>query len=390
MRILIVTTRYGEGLGGKENYLVALAAALEAAGHTVRVATRADDAFREFAGGERFTAGRTQLAHAHAADVHLLATSAAARAWALPAYRAHFYALTFPLAALCFARALAPALAPHVAWADVVHYDGTGRELLGHATLRQCEKHGKALVICPHLHVGSWGDGAPDLALYARASGLIAKTEVEAAVLGGGPRVAVIGNGPYLPVKGDADALAARLGGRGPTLLFVGRRTASKGWPLVLAALPEVLAAHPDARLVALSPRDDGAPTGHPQPHVHVLAGASEADKDAAYQLATVVVLPSAAEAFGMAVVEGWSHGVPAVVSDIPTLTEVVTRAGGGRVVPRDPRALAAALNALLGDPGAARALGEAGRAEVDAHYRWDTIAARTVDLYTAARERAL
>lgn len=375
MNVLVVTTRYGEGLGGKENYLVALTAELSARGHAVRVRARADDPFPEFAGPARFTAGRVSTARAHAADVRLLPPPGVL-AW--PCWRLHFRDATFPIAATCFALALGSALEEDVRWADVVHYDGTGRELLGHAALRLCEKYRKAFVVCPHLHAGRWGDSAPDLALYARAQGLIAKTEVEARLLGGGPRVAVIGNGPYLPVPGDAAALEARLGGPAPTVLFVGRRTESKGWPLLLDAFRRVRAAVPAARLVALSPLDDPG-AGEPAPGVHQLAGASEADKDAAYRLATVLALPSAAEAFGMAVVEGWSHGVPAVVADIPTLREIVTRANGGAVVPRTAAAVADALIGYLARPV---------RVTAPAEYSWDRIAAATLGVYDAARSR--
>lgn len=373
MNVLIVTTRYGEGLGGKENYLVALAAELARAGHAVRVVTRADDAFPEFSGPARFTAGRAALTHRHAADVRVLP---APGAWAWPCWRLHFHDAAFGLAAACFANALSPALDPHVAWADVVHYDGTGRELLGHVALRLCEKHRRAFVVCPHLHVGSWGDSAPDLALYARAHGLIAKTQVEAAVLG--PRATVIPNGPYLPVAGDARALEARLGGPAPTVLFVGRRTESKGWPLILDAFRRVRAAHPDARLLALSPSDD-AGAGAPVDGVHQLAGAGEETKDAAYRLATVLAVPSAAEAFGMAMVEAWSHGVPVVASDIPTLREIVTAARGGQVVPRTAAAFAEALTHALAHPA---------RVALDARFGWDAIAAATVQVYDAARTR--
>ena len=45
MKLLFVTTRFGEGLGGKENYLVSLARTLVERGHVVRVLARSDDAF---------------------------------------------------------------------------------------------------------------------------------------------------------------------------------------------------------------------------------------------------------------------------------------------------------------------------------------------------------
>jgi starch synthase len=47
-----------------------------------------------------------------------------------------------------------------------------------------------------------------------------------------------------------------------------------------------------------------------------------------------------------------------------------------------DPDALAAALNALISDPGRAAALGRAGRERAVAEFSWVQIAAQTAQLY--------
>ena len=392
MKITFVTTRYGEGLGGKENYLVALARALVAAGHAVRVLTRAVDAFPELAGDARFTSRRPPVAYTgpDGIEVRTVAPRGRARQLVRPAYRLHFYRSTFWLAAWLFARALAPELAESIAWADIVHYDGTGRELLGYAAAEACRVAGRRMVVCPHLHAGRWGDSAPDLALYRGAAGVIAKTQVEAAVLEAGgvarDRVAVIGNGPHLPAVGDPDQLAKRLGHPGPYVLFVGRRTEAKGYPVLRSAMERVWSRFPKVHLLALSPADDVQRAAHRDKRVHELPAASEADKDAAYRLAQVLALPSEAEAFGMVIVEAWSRGVPVVVSRIPTLEEIVTEGITGRLVEPTVEPLAAALIDLLDRPDAAREMGAAGRAVVERDYRWDAIAQATLALYERAR----
>jgi len=54
-----------------------------------------------------------------------------------------------------------------------------------------------------------------------------------------------------------------------------------------------------------------------------------------------------------------------------------------GLVVPSgDANALAAALNALLGDPARRRRMGENGRAQVEAKYAWARIGAALADVY--------
>jgi starch synthase len=71
--------------------------------------------------------------------------------------------------------------------------------------------------------------------------------------------------------------------------------------------------------------------------------------------------------------------GIPEVVADGET---------GLLVPPEDPDALAAALNALLRDPGRARAMGQAGRERAVAEFGWDAIAAQTAGLYAELVKR--
>lgn len=51
-------------------------------------------------------------------------------------------------------------------------------------------------------------------------------------------------------------------------------------------------------------------------------------------------------------------------------------------VPPRDPEALAEALDALVADPGRREAVGRAGRCHAETAYSWEPIAARTLEIY--------
>src|SRR5260370_13942884 len=73
------------------------------------------------------------------------------------------------------------------------------------------------------------------------------------------------------------------------------------------------------------------------------------------------------------AVVGSAVGGIPEVVSDGQT---------GLLVPPDDPAALAVALNALVGDPARAAAMGRAGRERAVAEFGWQAIAAPTAALY--------
>ncbi|HEY8480441.1 MAG TPA: glycosyltransferase [Spirillospora sp.] len=91
-------------------------------------------------------------------------------------------------------------------------------------------------------------------------------------------------------------------------------------------------------------------------------------------------------EPFGMVPLEAMACGVPVVASAVGGhLDTVVDGVTGALVPPRDPRAAAAAVRALLDDPAARAAMGRAGTGRVRAHYAWARVAAATVEAYRHA-----
>jgi glycosyltransferase involved in cell wall biosynthesis len=97
-------------------------------------------------------------------------------------------------------------------------------------------------------------------------------------------------------------------------------------------------------------------------PGIHRLGGVDRAEKAALYAGALAVVLPSWLEGYGYPPLEGYAHGTPAIVSDLPALRETAG-AGARYVPPGDERALAAALAELAGDDALRRRLAAAGAA---------------------------
>lgn len=89
-----------------------------------------------------------------------------------------------------------------------------------------------------------------------------------------------------------------------------------------------------------------------------------------------VVAYPTSFEGFGMPPMQALYFGKPCVASDLPVFRSVF----GDRLEyfpPGDAGALAAAIDAQLGDPGRSRARGEAGRAYVLGNFTWDHAARR-------------
>jgi glycosyltransferase involved in cell wall biosynthesis len=99
-------------------------------------------------------------------------------------------------------------------------------------------------------------------------------------------------------------------------------------------------------------------------------------DLGSLYAGALAVVLPSWVEGFGLTPVEGIAAGVPAIVSDLPVLREVL---GGGAlyVRPGDADGMADALLLVARDPALRARLLAAGRAAI-APLSWAETARRT------------
>jgi glycosyltransferase involved in cell wall biosynthesis len=91
-------------------------------------------------------------------------------------------------------------------------------------------------------------------------------------------------------------------------------------------------------------------------------------------------------EPFGIVPLEAMACGVPVVATAVGGMLDtVVPEVSGLHVPPRDPAALATALQRLLGDEHARQQMGAAGRLHATRHYGWDTVAADTLISYRTA-----
>jgi glycosyltransferase involved in cell wall biosynthesis len=165
-------------------------------------------------------------------------------------------------------------------------------------------------------------------------------------------------------------------------LLFAGNREPRKGLPALLAGYARLRAADPLVPpLVLAGPAGWGAPVGT-APGVRLAGYLPDQALRRVVSGAAALVFPSRYEGFGLPPLEALACGVPAVVSDLPVLREVL--AGHATYVPvGDPEALAAALAAVLGDDG-----GPAARAARRAHaatFTWARCAAATRGAYEVA-----
>ena len=216
-------------------------------------------------------------------------------------------------------------------------------------------------------------------------------------------RVHIVRNGIDTDVWYPADELESSPGesvltdigvdrGR-PIVAFVGRITRQKGVPVLLRAAASL---PPEVQLVLCAGQPDtpelaaevtGLVTGLQMDRSGVIWIPEMLSKPEVIQLlshATVFACPSLYEPLGIVNLEAMACGTAVVASRVGGIPEVVSDGETGLLVPPDdPAALAGALNALVGDPGRAGAMGAAGRKRAVAEFGWDAIAAQTVGLYT-------
>ena len=98
--------------------------------------------------------------------------------------------------------------------------------------------------------------------------------------------------------------------------------------------------------------------------------------------MAQLMVMPSHAEGQPLAVLEALAAGVPVVASRVGGLPALLSGGAGVLVPPKNPPALAAALDALLADPTRCRAMGERGRLHVEQHHAREAVAQRLSAIY--------
>ena len=182
----------------------------------------------------------------------------------------------------------------------------------------------------------------------------------------------------------------ARLGLAGPYMLHAGRSTAGKGIDELLAAHALLRHTHPEVTLLLAG--DAGAPLPAGAAAEPGVLRAGRLDRAMLWDAvagATAVVVPSFLESLSLLAVEAWAVGRPALLNAVsPALAGQAARSGGA-VLYRGPAGLAEAAAGLLDSPERARALGAAGRAFVEAGYRWEVVLDGVRDLVQEAESRA-
>ena len=174
-----------------------------------------------------------------------------------------------------------------------------------------------------------------------------------------------------------------------PLVLFVGRLRYYKGVEVLIAAMRDIA---PPARalIVGAGPMESAwksaAQSLGVAERVCFVGSVSDEELPAYYQAASVFVLPSIhpSETWGAVQVEAMASGLPCISTELGTGTSYVNLDGvtGLVVPPRDPRALARAIEMLLADEPLRTRLGAAARERAWREFTHDVMIDKTLALY--------
>lgn len=377
LSVCAVSVASADGIGGLSSYVRFLLAHLapgcmvSAAARSRVVSFQADYAAQEPVGTLDHGAFQTRLVAPRAAYRPLL------RQMLRLITRPRWRALGVAVFRAAFRKSLAAAIPPQT---QVVHYVGAGWDLLGFAALAEARQRRVVFSVLPAIHPGSWGDKPLDVLLYQQADAVLVLSEHEREHLIGlgvrRDRLHVLGLAPAQSAAGDGRRFREQHGlGDRPLVLFVGGKDRSHGYHAVCEAMPPLLAALPDACLVAIG--SDREPPYPPVPTASLLdlGEADEQVKADAQAACDVFCMPARDASFGIAYVEAWVYGKPVIGGPAPAVRELITDDVNGFCVPQDTDALRDALVKLLSDPARAQRLGAAGRALQQARYTWEIVA---------------
>jgi glycosyltransferase involved in cell wall biosynthesis len=166
-----------------------------------------------------------------------------------------------------------------------------------------------------------------------------------------------------------------------PLLATIGALIPRKGQSLVIRALAQLAEARlllvgtgaDEADLRGLAGREGVAE------RVHFLGSLDHTLLPVVLSAADVMVLPSASEGLANAWVEALACGCPLVISDAGGARELLTGAAAGRIVEREPAAIAGAVRALLADPPDREAV-----AATAARFSWPAHAEALAEIYSS------
>lgn len=202
------------------------------------------------------------------------------------------------------------------------------------------------------------------------------------------PKIYLVPNGVDMPVQWSKDGVSEDVRktiDEGEYVLYLGRINWKKGLDCLLKVWADVS----DKRLIIAGNDEEDylvklkAIVGKAgvSDRVHFIPRSVKGpDKEALFSKASLFVLPSYSENFGITVLEAMVRGLPVLVTEEVGAKDVVRASGGGVVVSADK--LGERMNELLLDADDRSSMGLQGKKWVVEHLTWDKVAAQMGQYY--------
>lgn len=181
----------------------------------------------------------------------------------------------------------------------------------------------------------------------------------------------------------DSAGFAALAGDGTPSsrrvVLSVGKFEEKKGQDILIRAFAELVREYDDIDLILIGGSGPTLPKLREfcaereiEDRVRFFADVPHAQVAPFFKMATVFVLPSRQEPFGIVILEAGSVSLPVVASNVGGIPEIITDGVTGCLVPKESSdALANALRALLDDPERAKAMGDRLKSRLATTFTW-------------------
>jgi len=161
-----------------------------------------------------------------------------------------------------------------------------------------------------------------------------------------------------------------------------------KGLDYLLKAVALLVPDHPQLELMVLGKLKEDGETKKLigklsiEKHLHFVSGVTTQELVELYAEATLVVVPSIYEGFGLPAGEAMACGLPVISTDGGALPEVV--GNSGIIVPvQNEQAIAEAIRKLLADPEKQEQLSRKARARIVELFSWQGAAQELVEFYS-------
>jgi glycosyltransferase involved in cell wall biosynthesis len=177
-------------------------------------------------------------------------------------------------------------------------------------------------------------------------------------------------------------------------LLFVGRLVEKKGVRILVEAMPEVIAHHPEAYLTVAGagPLErelrNLAEQLRISDRVHFLGMVMQEKLPELYQRAAIAVFPFVVaksgdqEGFGLVQVEAMGCECPVIAGDLPVVHDIITNEETGLLVPLSkPEVLATAILRVLNDSDLCVRITRQARKRVVEQFDWEVVASKYAKL---------